>query len=101
METLLTAKDVAAELVVPVRTAQRYMREQMVHVWVGKHLRVTRQALTAWLQKQQEQPAVPPAAPPVRQERRRGDGQAPLPRPMPGDPTYEVRATQPRRRKKP
>lgn len=52
IEPLLSPEDVADRLNVPVRTAREYMR-RMRYLRVGKHLRVTRQALDAWISRSQ------------------------------------------------
>ena len=49
-DRLLTVDDVAAELRVPRATAYEYMA-QMVRVVTGRHVRVTRRALDAWIEQ--------------------------------------------------
>lgn len=53
---LLSPDDVAADLRVPVRSARRYMLS-MVHLFVGRHLLVTREAFEA---RKAGAPAPPP-----------------------------------------
>lgn len=55
---LLTVDDVAAELQIPRSTAYLYMRE-MVRVVAGRHVRVSRQALDAWIAARTVEPPMP------------------------------------------
>ena len=60
-DPLLTVDDVAAELRVPVRTTYAYMR-QMVRVVTGRHVRVTRRALDAWVESRTCEPIENPSS---------------------------------------
>jgi excisionase family DNA binding protein len=53
---LLTVDDVAAELQVPRRTAYLYM-QAMMRVVTGRHVRVSREALDAWIAARTQEPA--------------------------------------------
>ncbi len=56
MTELLSAEDVAREAKIPLSTAREKMRREMKHLYLGKHLRVTRQGFTAWLDRNQHDP---------------------------------------------
>jgi hypothetical protein len=98
---LLSPADVAQRLNVPLRSARRYML-RMKHVYVGRHLRVTPQALVAWQarnEQEAEAPAVTAPAP------RRAPEWRPLatpaaPRPAPTDDDEPIHITQPGRRRR-
>ena len=85
MTPLLTPADVAAQLQVPLRTAREIMY-QMPHYRIGKHLRVTQQALTHWLQRREDR-----AGPLEMGDLSRGAGSA--------SPVEPIHPTQPRRRR--
>ncbi len=51
----LTARDIAGELQIPVRTAYEYMG-QMLRLRAGRHVRVSRAAFEAWKRRQEEEP---------------------------------------------
>jgi excisionase family DNA binding protein len=57
-EPLLTVDDVARELKVPRSTAYEYMA-QMTRVLAGRHVRVTRAALDAWIASHTREPPAP------------------------------------------
>jgi hypothetical protein len=81
----LSAKQVAEILAIPERTARSLMRSKMVHVYVGKHLRVSPQALSAYTKTQEQQPC----------EALESRG----PEPTTSNGASRIRLTQPRRRR--
>ena len=80
MSALLTAEDVAARLRCSVKHARGLMRRKMIHIGIGRMLRVTESALEKYLRGLEIEPchsdirALPPIAETKPRERRKEHG---------------------------
>lgn len=60
---ILNARDIAADLGIPLATAYEYM-QAMTRLVLGKHVRVTRKAYEQWLRNREQKPNAKPSPTP-------------------------------------